>query len=150
MTLRIGLRRVGTLFMQMILYSRTVLYSKKKSLAQAGLDLQEDLDRLANWCVDNDIYINTSKTKVMFFGSRAKINSSTLPELNIGEKTLPRVKTYTYLGLKLDEQLNMETHANSLIQKVSNKIYHLTKIRSFVTRKAALLIYKNMILPILE
>ena len=128
----------------------TVLYSKKKSLVQAGIELQQDLDSLANWCVDNDIYINTKKTKVMFFGSRARISSTTLPELSIGGTILQRVKSYTYLGLKLDEQLNMETHANSLIQKVSNKIYHLTKVRYFITKKAALLIYKNMILPILE
>ena len=42
------------------------------------------------------------------------------------------------------------THANSVIQKVSNRIYQLTRIRSFITKRAALLIYKNMILPVLE
>ena len=44
----------------------------------------------------------------------------------------------------------MDTHANSLIQRVSNKIYQLVKIRPFLTKKAAVLVYKNMILPILE
>ena len=86
----------------------------------------------------------------MFFGSKARIESSTLPDFNIGEKTLQRAKTYTYLGIKLDEQLSLEKRANSLISKVSNKIYHLSQIRSFITKKAAILIYKNMILPILE
>ena len=33
---------------------------------------------------------------------------------------------------------------------MSNKIYQLTKIRSYTTKRAALLIYENMILPILE
>ena len=77
-------------------------------------------------------------------------DSSELPRFKIGDNTLQRVKTHTYLGIKLDEQLTLETYANSLIQKVSNRIYQLTKIRSFITKKAALLIYKNMILPILE
>ena len=128
----------------------TVIYSKKKTLTQAGQDLQTDLDNLSNWCVDNEIYINSEKSKVMFFGSKARIETSTLPDFNIGGTTLQRAKTYTYLGIKLDEQLSLETHANSLISKVSNKIYHLSKIRSFITKKAAILIYKNMILPILE
>ena len=34
----------------------TVLYSKKKSLQRAQTDLQEDLDGLSEWCVENDIY----------------------------------------------------------------------------------------------
>ena len=127
-----------------------VLYSKKKCIIQAGLDLQSDLDRLADWCADNEIYMNINKTKVVFFGSKVKLNSAPLPELAVGGEVLQRAKTYTYLGLKLDEQLSLETHANSLIKRVSNKVYQLTKIRSFITKRAALLIYKNMILPILE
>ena len=43
----------------------------------------------------------------------------------------------TCLGVKLDEQLSLETHANSVIRKVSNKVYELTKIRYFITKKAA-------------
>ena len=128
----------------------TVLYSKKRSLEESRVDLQKDLDGLANWCVDNEIYINIDKTKAMFFGSRAKIESSPLPDFFIGDTAIQRAQTYTYLGIKLDEQLTLETHANSVIQRVSNRIYQLSKIRSYVTQKAALLIYKNMILPILE
>ena len=127
-----------------------VLYSKKKSITQSGLELQMDLDSLTNWCVDNEIYINIDKTKIMYFGSKAKINSAALPKLQIDGIAIQRVHSYTYLGLKLDEQLSLETHANELIRKVSAKIYQLTKIRSFITGKAAILIYKNMILPILE
>ena len=94
--------------------------------------------------------MNVSKTKVMFYGSKAKINSIDLPEFYINGQPIDRAKTYTYLGIKLDEQLSLDTHANLLIRKVSNKIYQLSKIRSFITKKAALMIYKNMILPILE
>ena len=128
----------------------TVLCSKKKSLQQSAIDLQKDLDNLSNWCVDNDIYINTAKAQSMFFGSIAKLGGLDLPIFTIGDTPLERAKTYTYLGIKLDEQLSLEPHANSLIQKVSNKIYQLTKITAYITKKAALLIYKNMILPILE
>ena len=128
----------------------TVLYSKKKSLPKAGADLQEDLHNLSDWYTTNDTVINTDKTKTMFFGSKVKIDNAELPEFRISGRVVERTKTYTYLGIKLDEQLSLDTHANLLIKRVSTKIYHLTKIRSFVTKKAALLIYKNMILPILE
>ena len=128
----------------------TVLYSKKKSITQAGCDLQEDLDNLSAWCSENEIFINPNKTKSMFFGNKAKIESLELPSLRIGNTLIERTKTYTYLGIKLDEQLSLETHANLIIKRVTNKVYQLTKIRPFLTKKAAMLIYKNMILPILE
>ena len=128
----------------------TVLYSKQKSIHHAEAELQRDLNRLGDWCTANKIYINTEKTKVMFFGSKQKIASLNMPTLSINGESIQRAKTYTYLGIRLDEQLSMETHANSVIQRVSDKIYQLTKIRSFITKRAALLIYKNMILPILE
>ena len=128
----------------------TVIFSKKKDLAQAETDLQTDLDSITKWCNTNKIYINSAKTKAMFFGSKAKIASIKLPSFNINDQDIQRVKTYTYLGIKLDEQLSMETQAKNLVKKVSNKIYQLTRIRSFITKKAAILIYKNMILPILE
>ena len=86
----------------------------------------------------------------MFFGSKVRINSSVLPAFQIGGTALQRTQTYTYLGIKLDEQLSLEAHANELIRKVSHKIDQLTKIRTFIAKRAAILIYKNMILPILE
>ena len=128
----------------------TVLYSKKKLIGQAGTDLQKDLTSLSEWCTENQIFINPQKTKAMFFGSKAKINSVELPVFNINDTVIDRTKSYTYLGIKLDEQLTLETHATALITRVSNRIYQLTKIRPFITKKAALMIYKNMILPILE
>ena len=121
----------------------TVLYSKKKSLQRAQTDLQEDLDGLSEWCVENDIYINVEKTKAMFFGSKAKMNKIPLPDFYINNTVLQKTQTYTYLGLKLDEQLSLETYANVVIKRVSQKIYQLTQIRHLLTKRAALLIYKK-------
>ena len=128
----------------------TVLYTQKKDFPESARLLQKDLAKLSDWCFQNDIVVNAEKTKVMFFGSRARIESMELPDFYINGTVIDRAKTYTYLGIKLDEQLSLDTHANCLIKRVSTKIYQLKKIRSFITKKAALLIYKNMILPILE
>ena len=58
-------------------------------IAQA-IDLQTDLGNLSNCCVDNEIYINSEKLKVMFFGSKSRIESSTLPDFYIGGTTLQK------------------------------------------------------------
>ena len=50
----------------------------------------------------------------------------------------------------MDQHLTFDNHAKYTINRVSPKIYQLAKMRKYLTSKAALLVYKNMILPILE
>ena len=80
-----------------------VLYTQKNNFAHATVQLQEDLTRISDWCSKIDIQINVEKTKAMFFGSRAKIESTELPVFHINEIVVERAKTYTYWGIKLDE-----------------------------------------------
>ena len=68
----------------------------------------------------------------------------------MGEDLIQRVSNYTYLGVTLDEQLSFDAHAKTTIKRVSNKVMQLKRMRCFLNRKAATLIYKNMILPIME
>ena len=86
----------------------------------------------------------------MVFGSKSKLADARDLSLTIENTNLERAVNYTYLGITLDEQLNYEQHAGNTIRRVSDKIYQLRKLRSFLNNKAALLVYKNMILPILE
>ena len=130
----------------------TVLYSNCKNLKTARRDMQADLNALQKWCVQNCIYANASKTKFMIFGSKVTLAR---PEceglsLSINNQPVNRVHTYCYLGVHLDEQLNYELHARDTINKVRVKISQLRLMRRFLNQHAALLVYKNMILPILE
>ena len=136
---------------------KSVFYADDKVLFIQGTNaknmeaaIQEDLNRLQTWCNENKIFINAKKTKYMLFGSTNKLKKK--PDLNIavGQTKLVRANSYTYLGITLDEQLNYETHVNQVIKRVSDKLYQLPKIRYFLNTKAALLVYKNMILPIIE
>ena len=68
----------------------------------------------------------------------------------MGNENIQRVQQFTYLGIVLDEPLSFEKHAKETINKTSTKILQLRKIRQYITEKAATLIYKNMILPIVE
>ena len=113
---------------------------------------QEDLDRLQNWCIENQIFVNAQKTEYMLFGSKSKINLNVEMSIHVGQSKLERVNSYTYSGVTLDEQLNYESHMSQIIKRVSDKLYQLNKIRYFLNTRAALLllVYKNMILPIVE
>ena len=82
----------------------------------------------------------------MVFGTNSMLKKAKLPTvlLNI---SLQYVNSFNYLGIKLDNKLNFETHALECARQVSHKIYMLTKIRSLLNNTQSLYIYKSKILP---
>ena len=130
----------------------TVLFSSCKNLKTACKNMQSDLHALQKWCIQNGIFANASKTKFMVFGSKlslAKADCASI-KLSINNQIITRVHAYNYLGMHLDEQLNYELHARGVIGRAKTKISQLRLMRRFLNQQAALLVYKNMILPILE
>ena len=63
---------------------------------------------------------------------------------------LQQVLTYKYLGMTLDNQLNFKAHVNKVIASVSRKLKQFQRMRVFLSARAAMLVYKSMLLPILE
>ena len=83
--------------------------------------------------------------------SKAK-TSDPLPDVNIevqGTK-IQMVTTYKYLGVTLDSQLNYASHIRRTVSNVSLKLRQFRRMRSFLSTKAATLVYKNMLLPMIE
>ena len=128
----------------------TVLYTAKEDFLESISDMQLDMDRLAGWCRDNGIMVNTDKTKVLVFGSKTRVNRLPPFDVKYEDKPLMKVTSYKYLGLTLDHQLNYNLHIKKLISTVSAKLKQFQRMRSFLTVKAAILVYKNMLLPIIE
>ena len=126
----------------------TVIYTSSKNVNLAIKGIQSDLNRLTKWCRSNGVHINPDKTKYMIFSNR-QLNSPH-KNLKVNSTIIERVPTFSYLGVVLDQHLTFDNHAKYTIDRVSAKVYQLKKIRKLLTKKAALLIYKNMILPIME
>ena len=134
--------------MQICLLCRRYSHLKKKHLNIAVSKIQHDLDSLMNLCHRNSIFINPSKTKYMVF-STTDIKRDTISP-KIDDREIEKVPHFNYLGVVLDQHLTFENHAKYTLNRVSSKIYLLTRMRKYLTSRAALLIYKNMILPVLE
>ena len=128
----------------------TVLYTANTNFPTAVSDLQEDLNSLNGWCRVNGIMANTDKTKVMIFGSTNMMTKIQQPEILLNYIPLQVVSVYKYLGVTLDSQLTYNAHVNKLIATVTAKLKQFQRMRSFLNTKAALMVYKNMLLPMLE
>ena len=129
----------------------TVMVSNAPNLQMAYLQLQHDLNNVANWCKGNKLSINIKKTKGMLVGTRSMVKKlHLLPKLKIQGGTIDYVFQYKYLGITIDEILSFRTHLNNTIKLVAHKISILSKIRCYITKDASLKLYKTMILPYLD
>ena len=129
----------------------TVLTNSAPDVYTAHMQLQNDLDNVANWCKGNKLSINIKKTKSMLLGTRSMVKKyNRLPRLKINNKPLDYVFQYKYLGIILDNILSFNKHLNNTIRIVAHKISLLQKIRFYITDKAATCLYKTMVLPYLD
>ena len=114
--------------------------------------MQNHLNALSKWCTGNKLTINCKKTKYCSYGMRSKIKKSKTEDtiLSLNNYILSRVCSYKYLGFILDDHLNFNKHVNEMWNTVTHKLYLLSKIRRYLTTEACVLIFKTMILPIIE
>ena len=128
----------------------TILYTANYNFCDSVTKMQNDITALANWCGTNGVSVNTKKTKIMLFGSPGAVKTLPAFVINYDNAPLQMVTSYKYLGVTLDSQLNYNLHVSKIISSVSCKLKHIQRMRSFLTVKAAVLVYKSMLLPVLE
>uniref|UniRef100_A0A3B1KGG3 Reverse transcriptase domain-containing protein n=1 Tax=Astyanax mexicanus TaxID=7994 RepID=A0A3B1KGG3_ASTMX len=87
--------------------------------------LADCLDEIKAWMESNFLQLNGAKTEVMLIGTPHQIQSSPIASVTVSGHTTPLTTTVTNLGIKLDQQLNFESHIKHLC-KIS--FYHLRNI----------------------
>ena len=128
----------------------TVLFTANPDFDKAVSGLQSDINAMNTWCSGNGIMANTDKTKIIVFGSSNVLSKVPEPVICMNNVPLQVVASYKYLGVTLDNQLSYNLHVDKLIGTVTAKLKQFQRMRSFLNAKAALMVYKNMLLPILE
>ena len=92
----------------------------------------------------NDNFFFKKKTRHVWVGSK---NMSANICNNMEMEDIVSVDNFIYLGLTIDNNLNLETFINSTIRRLQG---HLARIRKLLDVKASLLIYKQTTLPVID
>jgi len=125
-------------------YTHTSQVPAHYGLCKFAKDRQTDVISIAN----NDMQINTSKTKEMIIGS---IDSISLSPLSTSSGTVIRVATFKLLGIHLDINLSWSVHINSITSNASKRLYFLKqRKRAGVAQNHLLHFYTAVIRPVLE
>ena len=127
----------------------TVIYRSSNDVLSLLADLQLTLNEVSTWCKHNRINLNIGKTKPCYYGTRHLLNNCQL-ELKLDTTALHRCTQYKYLGVILDETMNMESNFNYIFKRLSYKIFQFSKIQHYLDTKNRLLVYKQTIMPYAE
>ena len=91
-------------------------------IAVSAAELQTGLNHFAEYCNENQLTINVSKTKVMIFG-RGRIPKA---EFHINMEEIEIVKEFKYLGVMLSPLLSFSSHIQTCIMKAKSLLLIFT------------------------
>jgi len=102
-----------------------IIFFKMNKSLEAFADLRDDLHRIGQWCFDNLLLLNPSKTKLMVFGSRPMHSRLVTPRLTfMGNDPIPE-HTAKDLVVILDTNL---TYDERITKTVSSCLSCLSQI----------------------
>lgn len=81
--------------------------------------LQDDLNLLSDWCLNNDMLLNSSKCYVMSY-SRCRVITENI--YCIGQTTLKRVSSFCDLGVIFDPKCEFNLHVDFVVNKCLSKL----------------------------
>jgi hypothetical protein len=153
----------------------TLLFADDAAVSGSNKDLNilinkinTELKSLSRWFRANKMAVNVSKTKFMIFkpagvfidesvGNRVIFDDND-EGLNDASKifSIDRVfdkntnledRTFKFLGLYLDENLSFNEHCKKLINKISNSIYIMNRVKNLLPSKYMKTLYFTLVHP---
>ena len=113
------------------------------------VNLNCDLQEATKWCDNNNMVINTDKTKAMFISTSHKhptIQNST-HDLRVGTASVQNSHTERLLGVTLDSTLSWITQVDKTIKKCNSLLFLLGRIKYFLNIPSRQLFFNAYILP---
>ena len=123
----------------------TLIYIHGKDINILTERINEDLAQIEIWMNENDLKLNTTKTKVMIIGNNI-IND----DIKINNTILEIVNEYKYLGVIIDNKLKFDKYARYICNKMAQKTNILARIQNKLNYINKIQIYKSIIAPYIE
>ena len=110
-------------------FSDTQMYADNTNLTVASsskneieLTINKDLENMRSWLRANRLSLNTTKSEVLFVGSRQRSSCMSYPSLLIGEANVPKVLSAKPVGVHIDEVLTWVTRIEETFQTLTSVI----------------------------
>ncbi|KAJ8404745.1 hypothetical protein AAFF_G00336080 [Aldrovandia affinis] len=89
---------------------------------------REEIQHLATWCADNNLALNTKKTKELIVDFR-KTRAVAHAPVHINGAEVERVSSFKFLGVHISEDLSWTFNTSSLVKKAHQRLFFLRRLR---------------------
>ncbi len=110
--------------------------------------VNRDLSLLSEWAWQWRVTFNASKTVYMIITN--KTQDQNYPDLYLDGTKLTKVISHKHLGVTLTHNMKWGIHIDAAISKANIRLHGIRRIRFLITREARILLYKALVLPVLE
>ena len=128
------------------------LHTSNSHLPTVTNFLNLDLNNFSDWCDDNDMKKNTSKSKAMFLATRNTANKimTEPPHLTIKGEQIQITESEKLLGVHINNSLSWSTQIESTLKKCNSLLFLLNRIKKYLNIPTRKLFYNAYILPHLD
>ena len=106
-----------------------VFHSAKATLQSCTRDVH-------SWMNSNKLKLNTDKTEAMLSGAENRLADVDRGPVPIADSSIPLQRTVKYLGVRLDENLNMENRIGDICRSAYLSVKRIASIRPFLSETA--------------
>lgn len=132
-------------------YGNPIMYADDTNVIVSGKCVNEIFTKsndcittMSNWCKNNGINLNSSKSMAMQFCTKNKnINSSLL--LKAEGKSIANVTSTKFLGIYIDQKLTWSIHIENIVSKLSSYCFIIRNIKGTVSNEVLKLLYFGLI-----
>lgn len=128
----------------------TELYSclpvDEVSACKAIENVQNCCAAVKQWMATNKLKLNDSKTEVLVCGPPDRRDQVPVVSLTVGDASISFSESAKTLGVYFDATLSLEKHVSHVVKTCFYHIRCLSKIRPYITRKAAASIAVSLVL----
>ena len=113
--------------------------------------MQESVNIAAEWTNNNDMKINSEKSKEMIISYAHGNIGNEVPNILIDGKVVERVDHVKLLGITLSNDLTWKRHVDNIVKKAGKVIYMLYQLKRAGVNQADLItIYISVVRPVVE
>lgn len=109
---------------------------------------RDEVERLSSWCKDNNLLLNTKKTKELIIDYRR--HKTEIQPLIINDDCVERVTDFRFLGVSIEGNLSWSVNTSELLKKTQQRLYFLRVLRkNNITQRLLVSFYRASIESIL-
>ena len=129
----------------------TTIHCSSSSVSNINMKLNNDMKKIHDWCNDNDMVINTEKSKSMIVGSCHKLqNADSDLKILYEDILLENVENEKLLGIYIDNSLSWSEQINHMVSKISSRLGLLSRLRTYLPMEGLIMYYNGYILPLFD